>query len=1229
MTDVFMETSKVSTPEVVDKQARETALDPTLSLICEAPAGSGKTELLTQRFLRLLARVEKPEEILAITFTRKAAGEMRERILKSLHFASTQPEPQLAHEKTTWMLASEALKTDAQFRWNLIKNPNRLQISTFDSVCAGLANALPWHSNFISPPEVLDDASEVYCAAARAMIDSVEMECAWQSPLKTILVALDNNTQKLERLFITILQRREAWLPLLGSDHLRLHGDAENNEEAEYVLHELLHDIAQDTIERICEKLDINIAKIIVDMVSFAAHNLQGTKSAMPACENLNLSVETLPGWDEQGVEQWKSIVGLFFTSTNTWRKTVNKNNGFPAGENAEEKKAFKEKKQQFLSLLGELRSLDGLTDLFVDVMHLPNFEYDPKQSEFLFALFQVLPTLSAMLTVEFRQRNSVDFSEISLRATDALGELEAPSDLALALDYKIRHVLVDEFQDTSPSQIRLLTRLTSGWEPGDGRTLFCVGDAMQSIYGFRGANVGLFLHCLQHGLGDVDLTPIKLRTNFRSQATVVEWVNDAFSFAFPQVNNITDGAVSYSTSQPFNTNSQAASVTPHLILTEAEDAKEHHDNYVVKLVEEAIAEGANTTAILVRSRGHVARIANLLQKKSISFRAVDLDPLSEKTEIGDLIALTQALLSPANRVAWLSVLRAPWCGLSLADLECVSTYLESQREDEGISLSRLKNVTLFSQMNRLLDNEDIDCLSEEGAQRLIKTMRVLNEAVENSYRKPLRQWVEGTWLALSGPATFIDTAALNNTQMYFELLESMDDGSGMLKEDNLQRAVERLFASPDPHADDSLQIMTIHKSKGLEFDTVIIPALDKQGRSDDPELLSWYERVDADGSESIVLAPMKASGSDQDSIAQHVQYQLKKKSRYESCRLLYVACTRAKRKLHLVANASKSDKGEWKSPGKNSLLSHVFDFVLKSNTTNVIDRRNANEEVGSAVNIVSQKLERYDQSNYRLPLSFNPRPMREGELLERYIPFYGHDNEDEVSSTEVMTPSLSEMSNVNVPTTGDLFESLSEDNANDGEVSAVWASHVGTVAHELLHNLARLGWRDSLLDANGQRTVWSQRLMNLGVNKNAIPNALNSLLSIVEKIQMDTTIRWMIEGTHDQLLSEFPVRSAVIQSEDDIRENVIDLVVVNNDTTWLIDFKTSAPLANETEERFVQKEKQQYIDAMGRYTQLLTLLGYKNIVAGLYFPSVSRWAAYTTNEISGVKEAELPIGHC
>jgi len=104
-----------------------------------------------------------------------------------------------------------------------------------------------------------------------------------------------------------------------------------------------------------------------------------------------------------------------------------------------------------------------------------------------------------------------------------------------LRLDYRLQHILVDEFQDTSSAQLELVRLLTAGWQTGDGRSVFCVGDPMQSIYGFRQAEVRAFLELAEDGIGELRFDVQRLRDNFRSAKAVVEWINACFSRVLPR----------------------------------------------------------------------------------------------------------------------------------------------------------------------------------------------------------------------------------------------------------------------------------------------------------------------------------------------------------------------------------------------------------------------------------------------------------------------------------------------------------------------------------------------------------------------------------------------------------------------------------------------------------------------------------------------------------------------
>ncbi len=154
------------TNQLVDNDARTKALAPDQSFIIQAPAGSGKTGLLIQRYLRLLSLVEAPEEIIAITFTRKAAAEMQGRILDALEMAASGIEPESSHQKTSYELAVAALQRDQAQGWQLTQNPGRLRVQTIDSLCASLTRQMPILASLGTQPDTLEDAEPLYQQAA-------------------------------------------------------------------------------------------------------------------------------------------------------------------------------------------------------------------------------------------------------------------------------------------------------------------------------------------------------------------------------------------------------------------------------------------------------------------------------------------------------------------------------------------------------------------------------------------------------------------------------------------------------------------------------------------------------------------------------------------------------------------------------------------------------------------------------------------------------------------------------------------------------------------------------------------------------------------------------------------------------------------------------------------------------------------------------------------------------
>jgi len=444
---------------ISDQNVRDEVLDVTKSFLVQAPAGSGKTSLLVQRFLCALAIAKQgPEEIVAITFTRKAAAEMRDRIIATLELGLNSQQPDNSYNAGLWSIARNVLQRDKQSGWQILNNPARLKVMTIDALCASITKRMPILSRFGAQPKIETKPEPLYSQAVDQFLLTIDQNVSWQDALFKLLGYLDNDRAKVKKLLIRMLQIREQWLRNLAYNLL----NQNMRQELEIGLELAVAESLDQLINIIPEDLDFTILSCL----------------------------------EPQDLDAWLKVAATLLTATGTWRRTVTAKEGFAApssSKNKEEKLQLQARKTAMLEMLEKLSSYESFRVQLDAIRKLPPLNYDEQQWQIVAALTTVLPVLAAQLTVVFRDVGQVDFTEIALAASHALADQNAPTDLALELDCKIQHILVDEFQDTSHTQYRLLEQLTSSWEPHDGRTLFLVGDPMQSIYRFRQAEVGLF----------------------------------------------------------------------------------------------------------------------------------------------------------------------------------------------------------------------------------------------------------------------------------------------------------------------------------------------------------------------------------------------------------------------------------------------------------------------------------------------------------------------------------------------------------------------------------------------------------------------------------------------------------------------------------------------------------------------------------------------------------------
>ncbi len=697
-----------------------------------------------------------------------------------------------------------------------------------------------------------------------------------------------------------------------------------------------------------------------------------------------------------------------------------------------------------------------------------------------------------------------------------------------------------------------MIARLTAGWEPGDGRTVFAVGDPMQSIYRFREAEVGLFLRARAAGIAGVVLEPVSLSANFRSQAGIVEWVNGTFRHVMPAREDVSTGSVPYTASVATREALPGAAVTVHPFFDGdrvGEAAK------VAGIIAQARRENADgIVAVLVRNRGHLREIVPQLKEAGLRFRAIEIEELGHRPVVQDLLALTRALSHAADRLAWLAALRAPWCGLKLADLVALA----------GGDAKR----TVWELMN---DDGRVKALSVDGRARLERVRAVLRACLDERCRGSLRERVAGAWFALSGPACVEDTTDLEDAEIYFDYLESHEEAGEIADPAAFEDGLAELYALPDLQADERLQIMTIHKAKGLEFDTVIVPGLGRAPRADDARLFLWMEqpRREGEGTADLLLAPIQETGADDDPIYRWLQILEAEKERLEAGRLLYVAATRARQRLHLLGDTrlAADDDGvpELKPPVERTLLNRFWPMVgpvyseaaarlAKSSSVPAEDSADENE--------IDQSLRRI-VSGWQPPL---PPPR--------------------VQCTPPRDPVR----------------------ARD-EIEFSWvgetARHVGSVVHRWLQRIAGDGlggWDAARIRA--LRKTFSDELVASGLSADAVGAASGRVADTLERTLADARGRWLL-GPHDDAQSEVQLTGV---TEDGVVNIVMDRTFVDeHGTRWIVDYKTGVHEGGDMES-FLDRERERYRAQLERYAALMRGLDRRPIRLGLYFPLLGGW---------------------
>lgn len=1059
-----------------DSPIRDEAVSPNDSYIVQAPAGSGKTALLVRRYLNLLTVVKQPEEILAITFTEKAAREMKSRVLKELTLKDG--------------IAAQVHERSHRLHWDLELNPQRMKIQTIDSFAYGIVQRMPIECQLSLDYQSLEKSDDIYYEAAVEFFEQVLRKGVNTEYATDILALFENNIDQAIDTFASMLSHRQNWIKSVQRV-LYAKRDGKSDEGIFAQLEATRNGYVGSVIETTRKSLPESLLE-------------QCKKLCRAVCKNLDRSFH-----DFERTEDWALLANLFLTNSHSLRKVVNVNQGFPPKS---------VEKKQWIELATEIKDAN-LIEVFQRIQGIPEGTILPRHREAFDSLCLGLPSLIQKLNVIFQRRECIDFSELSFAAQRALERDEMPTELALALDYRISHILIDEYQDTSDAQFAFFERIMTTWNPDSGTSFFAVGDPMQSIYRFRNANLSLFQRTFKQDILNLKLRPRTLNSNFRSIPSLVEFNNRVFQRVFGTDENADYGQVAFAESVPANTqleeHSNEDSVNFVLTLDDPDGIREARQ--VALRIEQLISSygSDDKIALLVPTRTRLSGYFDALKDKGIQWKGIEILKLEVAPVVRDLYSLVEAFNEDRSRLAWLSVFRSPMCGLALPDLEKLAEFNTGSEMLTCTTLSRI------------------------GLELLARIKKAVYQSKEESHLT-LRSQIERLWFRLGGNQAYEDVDSMINAERFFELLESTTEREIRLHD--LWSHVQSEYVSESGENAD-LDIMTIHKAKGLEFDHVLLVDISNATGSAPRELVHWAEF------ENSLLVAVRDQEIE-DPFYDFLRREEKARDANENKRLLYVAMTRAKKTLSIFGRFNNTEK----KPRSGSLLALLEPF--------------------------------FDEAT---EIDAEPEPkdlnIERGNLLTRIDP-----------SFEWVEPTSKYQ----------IDESLKLGLSSDFEMPAPPNFRLDLVLGKLVHRelnwLSQTLQRENVFSAE-RIASWQQFLRAEGLRHEEITCLVEKTQKHLNNVLNHDMGQWIISPNQREASSE-TAYTAILEGE--LLEIVIDRTFIDDaDVRWIVDFKTTTMRENFSQEALLKESEQRHGKQLSRYASILQMSDSRKIKCGVYYTDI------------------------
>ncbi|MCW8876952.1 MAG: PD-(D/E)XK nuclease family protein, partial [Kangiellaceae bacterium] len=438
---------------------------------------------------------------------------------------------------------------------------------------------------------------------------------------------------------------------------------------------------------------------------------------------------------------------------------------------------------------------------------------------------------------------------------------------------------------------------------------------------------------------------------------------------------------------------------------------------------------------------------------------------------------------------------------------------------------------------------------------------------------KPFRKWLAGCFEAVGGLLQLDFESDLDDYNACLDKLVELNEGGELSDRKAINEAIEKLYAAPNPQADNQVQLMTIHKSKGLEFDTVILPNLDRTPPNVEQALLKWTEVVDEQGRANQLLAISKETGKETDEVYQYINYLDKRKAEYEAQRVLYVAATRAKSKLYLFGNVTSSEKEESgiKPANKRSYLGLMWDGVIENATVKNCDIQYSAEK--------------------ELPI-YESRFIKRSNIEK--VEFAPVSEFSEASNEQEYLDSL------------ETVQELSDSDYASLEFNQVveQASSVGSVIHRQLEWLSKR-WNPAFEFTDNWPEIIKGQLLQEGIDKGLVETQAEKVMAAIHTTLSSDFGKFVLtdrESAQSELVLHKKLEGGHFLTR------IIDRTFIDDNTRWIIDYKSSVPDQGESLEHFIQRERALYQEQITDYFNMFVKLEEHPTKAGLYFPLIDHF---------------------